>query len=155
MTEPFPVTIPLINPNEPEALLASLHVKEGQWAAQGDPLCTLETTKSTAEVTAERPGYVAGLRAQPGQTLQAGELLCYLAPSPDWQPPASVMLQAGALTAQAGEEVGLSIPSGMRLTQPALALAQKHHLDLKRLPVEALDFGIKAIYAALQRMPEK
>ena len=30
-----PVTIPLLNPNEPEALLAALHVSEGQQVAEG------------------------------------------------------------------------------------------------------------------------
>ena len=72
MDEITPVILPLLNPNEPEALLAALHVQEGQSVHIGDPLCTLETTKSTADVSAEANGYVAGLRFQAGQTVQAG-----------------------------------------------------------------------------------
>ena len=59
-----PVPIPLLNPNEPEALIASLAVTEGQQVAAGDLLCTLETTKSTAEVVAESAGFVVGLRCR-------------------------------------------------------------------------------------------
>ncbi|MGW8251507.1 MAG: lipoyl domain-containing protein, partial [Anaerolineales bacterium] len=84
---PAQVTIPLLNPNEPEALLAALHVIEGQLVAAGDPLCTLETTKSTAELEAESGGFVVGLRFSQGQTVRAGDALCYLAESPNWQPP--------------------------------------------------------------------
>ncbi len=52
MTDAIQLLIPLLNPNETEALLAALHVSEGQAIKPGDLLYTLETTKSTAEVTA-------------------------------------------------------------------------------------------------------
>ena len=41
----FSVTIPLLNPNEPEAQVAAVHVKAGQLVAAGDPLCTLDECK--------------------------------------------------------------------------------------------------------------
>ena len=81
------VLIPLLNPNEPEALLVTLYIANGQELAEGDLLCTLETTKSTADVCAETAGFVAGLLVVEGQTVNAGDLLCYLADSPDWSPP--------------------------------------------------------------------
>ena len=126
--EAVPVRIPLLNPNEPEALLAALHVKEGQQVTAGDLLCTLETTKSTAELIAEAAGFVAGLAFTAGQSARAGELLCYLAPSPGWQPPAAAPT----------EPQGESIPGDLRITQPALALARQHNLDLSHLPKSAL-----------------
>jgi acetyltransferase EpsM len=122
--EAIPVLIPLLNPNEPEALLAALHVGEGQSVSSGELLCTLETTKSTAELTAEAAGYVTGLALVAGQTARSGDLLCYLAPSPDWQPP------AGVQSAPQSEP----LPENLRITQPALALAREHNLDLSRLP---------------------
>ena len=64
---PVEVTIPLLNPNEPEALLAALHVSEGQQVSTGDPLCTLETTKSTAELQAESDGIRGRAVLQPGR----------------------------------------------------------------------------------------
>ena len=129
------VTIPLLNPNEPEALLAALHVQEGQHVAAGDLLCTLETTKSAADLPAEQAGYVVGLRGQQGQTVHAGEALCYLAEAPDWIPPAK---QAETLIeAQTTGNVGTK-PEGLRITQPALALARQLGVDLERLPTDRL-----------------
>ena len=126
--EAVPVCIPLLNPNEPEALIAALHVKEGQSIESGDLLCTLETTKSTAEFAAEAAGYVAGLAFAAGQSARAGELLCYLAPSPGWVPPAAVP----------AKPQGEALPADLRITRPALALARRHNLDLSQLPKGAL-----------------
>src|SRR4030042_6194270 len=92
MTEPTPIIIPLINPNEPEARLVALHVAPGQQVKSGDKLCTLETTKSTIEMSAETNGYLVGLAFEVGQNAQAGEILGYLADSPDWKPPARPMI---------------------------------------------------------------
>ncbi|MBN2502924.1 MAG: lipoyl domain-containing protein, partial [Anaerolineales bacterium] len=87
MSDAKPVLIPLLNANEPEAQLIGLHVQAGQQVAPGDLLCTLETTKSAAEVEAESGGYVAGLAFAEGDTVKAGDVFCYLADSPDWTPP--------------------------------------------------------------------
>ena len=126
-----PVIIPLVNPNEPDALLAALHVTEGQHVSTGDPICTLETTKSTAEVEAESSGYVAGLHHQTGQTVRAGEVLCTLADSPGGRP------SAEDRTAQPATGV-TETPPGLRITQPALALARQLDVPLDALPVESL-----------------
>ncbi len=126
-----PVLIPLLNPNEPEAFLAAVHVKEGQQVSPGDLLCTLETTKSTADLAAEGAGYIAGLRFHQGQSAPAGEIFCYLADSPDWQPAEPV------LSPQAGRDE-VQLPAGLRITQPALALARRHNLDLNELPTGPL-----------------
>jgi len=127
-----PVLIPLVSPNEPEATLAAVHVRDGQHLAVGDPLCTLETTKATAEVVAEKDGYVVGLRYGAGQTARAGDILCYLADRPDALLPEAVA-PAAASASQAQE-----LPAGLRITVPALALAQSRGLDLIRLPVGPL-----------------
>jgi len=124
MSAATPVTIPLINPNENEARLVALHVKAGQKVKAGALLATLETTKSTFEVTAEKAGYVAGIATKPGAKLRAGDLLCYLAEGKTWKPP-----KAGRKPVEVG------IPMGLRITQPALMLAQKAKLDLGTLPI--------------------
>lgn len=128
-----PVLIPLLNPNEPEAFLAGIHVHEGQQVSRGDLLCTLETTKSAAELTAEEPGYIAGLRFSPGQSARAGEIFCYLAPSPDWLP-SKTEQPSGSIEFAKIEQ----IPAGLRITQPALALARSSHVDLSTLPLGPL-----------------
>jgi len=124
-----PVAIPLMNPNEPEARLVALHVREGQKVNREDLICTLETTKSTAEVKAEVGGYVIGLRFREGETVRAGEVLCYLAESPEWEPP--------QIEPPEQDELG-SLPEKLRISQPALALARRHQLDLSRLPTDSL-----------------
>ncbi len=130
MSEAKPIYIPLLNPNEPEANLAALHVAEGDFVEKGDLLCTLETTKSTADVLAESQGYVSALQVQVGQILPAGALLCYLADNPGYTPPAQEM------PAQPAQPE--SPPEGLRITQPALALARQMNVDLAELPTAQL-----------------
>lgn len=124
------VIIPLINPNEPEAMLAALHVSQGQKVFKGDLMCTLETTKSTAEVVAEMDGYVAGLRLVQGQSVRAGEILCYLAETAEWMPPP----EEDAV--QDSDEA--TLPAGLRITAPAMALARQLGVALDRLPTGPL-----------------
>jgi len=128
MKDATPIIIPLINPNEPGALLASLHFASGQPVKKGDSLCTLETTKSTLELSAERDGFLVGLASEVGQTLQAGEVLAYLADTPDWTPP-PVNKKAEEATLVPGMD-------GLRISQAAMALAQKHNLDLSHFSRE-------------------
>lgn len=131
MTETIKIYIPLINPNEPEALIVDIHVREGDSVSPGDPLCSLETTKSYHELNADQSGYVRGIRYQPGQIAQAGELFCYLAESPDWQPPETPHVNDGQIE-------DLPIPSGLRITKPALALVKAKNLSVKELPQDTL-----------------
>lgn len=131
---PVPVTIPLINPNEPEALLAGLSVREGQQVQRGQLLCTLETTKSTQELLAESDGYIISLRLAEGQSAAAGELMCYLSEDPDWTPPG----ESPPSESNHQEESSAQLPVGLRITQPALALAQQGGLELGRLPIGPL-----------------
>lgn len=130
MSEATPIFIPLLNPNESEAKLVALHVAEGDFVEKGDLLCTLETTKSTAEVLAESQGYVSALQVQVGQILPAGALLCYLAKNPGYTPPKQEKPSEPAQPE--------SSPEGLRITQPALALARQMKLDLAKLPTGQL-----------------
>jgi sugar O-acyltransferase (sialic acid O-acetyltransferase NeuD family) len=129
------VTIPLLNPNEPDALVAALHVREGQHVSAGDLLATLETTKSAADLQAEQAGFIAGLYLSVGAIARAGDILCYISDDPNWSPPepAQPASQAGA----AGKPFALT-PEGLRITQPALALACQLGMDLSNLPTDRL-----------------
>lgn len=142
------VTIPLLNSNEPEALLAALHVKEGQRVSTGDLLATIETTKSAADLQAEKEGFIAGLRLAVGQTARAGDILCYIADDPAWSPPEPAMPPAQVGTA---DSLSTPIPDGLRITQPALVLARQLGLDLSRLPAERL--VTESIVRALSSSP--
>jgi sugar O-acyltransferase (sialic acid O-acetyltransferase NeuD family) len=124
MGDPVAVEVPLVNPNEPEAMVVELNVADGDHISQGQVICSLETSKSVEDVVAEAPGYVAGLTAKLGSMVTAGDLLCYLASDPEWQPPAA----AGT---DAGKE---AVPDDLRITEPALAVARELSVDLDELP---------------------
>jgi len=130
MSKAVELRYPLLNPNETEGRLVALNVKEGQPVKKGDVLYTLETTKSTQEVVAESSGYLAGLQADEGDTVSAGELFAYLADSPDWQPPKTAKPKPKKTTP--------GLPAGLRITDPALALARQARLDLALLPTGPL-----------------
>jgi sugar O-acyltransferase (sialic acid O-acetyltransferase NeuD family) len=143
-----PILVPLLNPNEPEALLANLYIAEGQQVAVDDLICTLETTKSTADVPAEFSGYVVALQVTEGQTLHAGALICYLAETPDWTPP-----QAESDFQDKNDPAQISdgeLPAGVRITRPALKLAREKGFDLNQLPVGPMITG-----SMLQNLLEK
>ena len=127
MAEPTVVLVPLLNPNEPESRVAAIHAPDGTRVAAGQPLVTLETTKSSVEVVAEAAGYVAGLRASLGSLVRAGDRLCWLAESSAWRPPEDARPPAEA-----------PLPEGLRLTALALALARTTGVDLTRLPLGQL-----------------
>ena len=131
MPELFSVLVPLINTNEADALLASLAVKEGQRVQNGELLAVLETTKSTADLSAECSGYVLGLRFKEGDILRAGERFCYLSPTADAALPTEEEMPEKSAQPSAALE-------GLRITQPALALAQEMGVSLNQLPQDTL-----------------
>ena len=130
MTEKLiPVKIPLLNPNEPEALLVSLEVEEGGSVEQGQVLAVIETTKSTGEVQAEADGYLVGVRFTPGDTLHAGEILGYIGQTPAARDP---NLPPWASGSELPEQD--AAPGDLRITEPARKLAKEKGLELAALP---------------------
>ena len=127
--EPLAVRVPLINPNEPESILVDLLVTEGQRVEQGQVIASFETTKSTFELTAETGGYVRGLHFKTGDNTRAGEILCYLTATIGEHLPEVVKTNT-----QAGQVQNEAVPAGLRITQPALALAKDLGFDLEALP---------------------
>jgi acetyltransferase EpsM len=124
MSTAVEVRVPLLNPNEREAQLVAIHVSEGDSISTGDLICTLETTKSTADVVAEQSGYIVGIQAAIGDRLVAGEVFCWLADDGNWKPPAKMK------AASDKKEADLD----MRITEPAFALAEELGVDLDSLP---------------------
>jgi sugar O-acyltransferase (sialic acid O-acetyltransferase NeuD family) len=132
------VLIPLLNPNEPEARIVSLTVEEGQFIDEGDVLCTLETTKSTAELIAENDGYVISLNFIEGDTARAGDQFCFLAKSKDWLPEIITLSDRSVDDSKSVEGIQSEIPEGLRISKHALNLAKSNNLDLSKLPIGPL-----------------
>ena len=76
------IPVPLLNANEPEARLVTIHIQDGSLVQKGDLLFTIETTKAAADIEAPEAGYLRTLAA-PGETLAVGEILAVLTTSPD------------------------------------------------------------------------
>jgi sugar O-acyltransferase (sialic acid O-acetyltransferase NeuD family) len=130
MAEAYEVLIPLLNPNEPEVQVVETLTKNGKKVEIGDLLCRVETTKSSHEIPAERLGHVVSFDAEPGDKLRAGERLCWLAEDADWTPPAIPEVE------KVHEIDGL--PPDLRITQPAMELAETSGLILDKLPIDTL-----------------
>ncbi|HTX90995.1 MAG TPA: NeuD/PglB/VioB family sugar acetyltransferase [Anaerolineales bacterium] len=120
------ILVPLLNANEPEARLASLHVKDGEAVEKGALLLTVETTKAATDIEAPEAGFVHFLAAE-GDTLPVGAKIA-------------------VITEKAGEKVA-SLPRAaeptkaegdLRITKPARLLAESLGLDLARLPTDRL-----------------
>jgi sugar O-acyltransferase (sialic acid O-acetyltransferase NeuD family) len=107
-------------------MISMLGVGNGDRVKAGDTLAMVETTKVTAEIQAEIDGIVAGLSAQVGESMTAGETLLWLAGSGDWRPP------------QPQTEPSLDRPMGLRLTDPAREMAEAAGVDLSNLPLGPL-----------------
>lgn len=130
MEKLIPITIPLLNPNEPEALLATLEASEGKALEKGEVIAVIETTKSTGEIQADAPGYLVGLRFKEGDSLHAGEVLAYISETPTAQDPSLSPWAAGQPVKPGAELTAL----GLRITAPARELALQEGLDLDSMP---------------------
>jgi sugar O-acyltransferase (sialic acid O-acetyltransferase NeuD family) len=138
---PTPITVPLLNANEPEARLVDLHVVDGQRVEPGDILFTIETTKAASDVEAPSAGFVR-LIATEGDTLAVGDLMAYLTETND--EPLPTCQPASAQPAD-------STPGDLRITKPARALAESLGFDLASLPTDRLltEAAIREIATAL------
>jgi acetyltransferase EpsM len=138
MPEPNPVILPQLNPNEIEVRLASLDVVNGQFIKKGGLLAVLETTKSTAELTADSDGYVVGLKLSTGDMAHSQDILCYLANDPTDIPVLmNDSLEARRLNQNVQDREG-SLPPGLRITQKAIHLAQNMGIAMDSLPIGPL-----------------
>ena len=78
MSEPIPVTVPQINPNDEHAVVVRWHVAKGARVRAGQPLVTLETTKTTFDVDAPSDGY-AFFEHEPNTELAVGAPVAWIA----------------------------------------------------------------------------
>jgi len=132
----IPVPVPLLNANEPEARLVTLHVKDGQRVEKDTLLFTIETTKAAADVESPAAGFVR-IVAHDGDTLAVGDTLAFITPTAD---EILELLPATNRTSVSGIPPSeFRLPnSGLRITKPARALAESLGLDLAALPTGRL-----------------
>ena len=78
MSEPIAVKVPQINPNDEHAVVVRWHVAKGARVRAGQPLVTLETTKTTFDVDAPSDGY-AFFEHEPNAELAVGSPVAWIA----------------------------------------------------------------------------
>jgi len=123
--EPVEILVPLLNANEPEAKLISIHVKDGQFVNQGDVLFSLETTKATSDLEAPVSGF---FHLPPGidNNVSVGDLLGWIS---DKEKAEFVSMQIKNKSTKIG---------ALRITEPARRLAVQMGIDFEKLPTDHL-----------------
>lgn len=77
--QPSPIQIPAATQS---LWLAALPIQEGQPVQKGQLLARLEGPGLEQNLTSPGDGYVVGLHARPGQSVQPGQVLCYICEKP-------------------------------------------------------------------------
>lgn len=104
------VVAPLVNPNEPEAQVVELHVASFEPVARGQHLCTLETSKATAEVDCEFDGYAGHVAIAVGSRITAGDVICEVfAERPDPSTAPAVSDGAGRRATRKAEQLAAEL----------------------------------------------
>ena len=78
MSEPVVVLVPQINPNDEHAVVVRWHVAKGARVRAGQPLVTMETTKTTFDVDSPSDGY-AYFEHEPNAELAVGAPVAWIA----------------------------------------------------------------------------
>ena len=134
-----PVKIPHEQVNDESVMLVEWLAGDGARVEVGQPVATIETSKSTAQIESPCAGFLRHGAAK-GAELPVGSIFCYVASNPT-DPLPSVPLrtqaslptsapQADVMDRDAEPERGAATPSGeTRFSKPALALIERHRLS--------------------------
>ncbi len=125
------ILVPLLNANEPEARLVSIHIKNGQAVEKGALLFTIETTKAVSDIESPETGFVR-LVAKEGDTVAVGESLAVITDTFD--EPVEILRRGDA---KATPEEMPSFGT-LRITKPARILAESLGVDLATLSTDQL-----------------
>jgi len=127
------IRIPLLNANEPEARLVSIHIKNGQAVKKGERLFTIETTKAASDIEAPEDGYIH-IMALEGETLVVGDWLAIITEKAD----DPVDMSKYNFHRRPGTEASFASTGALRITKPARALAAMLGVELATLPTDHL-----------------
>jgi sugar O-acyltransferase (sialic acid O-acetyltransferase NeuD family) len=124
------ILVPLLNANEPEARLVSIHVRDGQQVEKGSLLFTLETTKAAADVESVEAGFLR-LLAKEGDIFSVGDRLAVITESAE---------DSIDSVLSSPEIASISNPASteLRITKPARELIEKMGMDTSLLPKDQL-----------------
>jgi pyruvate dehydrogenase E2 component (dihydrolipoamide acetyltransferase) len=104
-----PIILPKFDMTMEQGTIARWLRQEGDHVEKGDPVLEVETDKVTMEVEAPASGVLAGIRAQPGQSVPVTQVIAYVVqpgeevPAPPSEPAAGSPAAAPAVRRLAGE----------------------------------------------------
>lgn len=129
------ILVPLLNANEPEARVAAIYHKDGEFVEKGKVLFTIETTKVVSEIESPSNGYLR-VFVKEDQTITVGEQMAVLSDIAD-EP---VMIGSKSVN---DDDLGRKISTkensqAIRITKPARKLASSLGIDLSILPTDKL-----------------
>jgi sugar O-acyltransferase (sialic acid O-acetyltransferase NeuD family) len=122
------VSLPQVNVNDEQALVVEWLKGEKVWIREGEPVCTVETTKAVYEVESEAEGYLLPL-AEPGQFVKVGEELAVLSSDPE-----DTVGAAREWIAARAHEPRPSPQQELNYTRKALLVARRLNLDITAIP---------------------
>lgn len=114
------IKVPLINTNEPEALVADWLVEPWAKVNVNDPICTIETTKSTFDIEADVEGYIYPI-IEEGIYAKVGSILGYIFPSDD--PKQLIEIETNDMSS-----------GGRIISQKAKKILENNSLSINELP---------------------
>ncbi|HVW69531.1 MAG TPA: 2-oxo acid dehydrogenase subunit E2 [Steroidobacteraceae bacterium] len=86
MRESLPLVVPRMNVNDDQAIISAWLVPVGEHVAEGQAIATLETTKATFDVNADREGYV-GYELKAKSIVAVGEVFAWISDEREARPP--------------------------------------------------------------------
>lgn len=134
MEQTSPLRVPQINVNDDTVLLVRWSVPQYAQVAPGDTVCEVETSKASAEVTAERGGVLAQ-SAMPPVRVRIGDIIGAIAPTRD-------AAEAYLAAPPRATTIGAQNPA-TQATPKAKALAERHGLSLDAIAEAGIHGTIK------------
>jgi pyruvate/2-oxoglutarate dehydrogenase complex dihydrolipoamide acyltransferase (E2) component len=123
MSEAIAVRVPQINPNDEHAIVVRWHVAKGARVRAGQPLVTLETTKTTFDVDAPSDGF-AFFEHEPNAEVAVGATVAWI----------SETERAPQVSVPASEVTTPRRASAERFTRKARKLMKEHGLTEADFP---------------------
>jgi pyruvate/2-oxoglutarate dehydrogenase complex dihydrolipoamide acyltransferase (E2) component len=135
MSEPIVVRVPQINPNDEHAVVVRWHVEKGARVRAGQPLVTLETTKTTFDVDAPSDGY-AFFEHEPNAELAVGAPVVWIA---DNDGPLQLATPSSASAAPSTSEPGERFTRKARKLMKARNLSEADFVGLDKVDADAVE----------------
>lgn len=121
-----PVVMPQMGLEVTEGTVAAIHVEVGAQVSEGDPLIEMETDKALTDVVSPRDGFVRGIEATVGDTVEIGAALVILAETVE-ESAVPAAAEGSAVTS------GRTADGRVRVAPVARRAAGVHGIDLERV----------------------